>query len=231
MRRWKPAKTLKGAERSLRSKESLGVGRFEYGNPKKELDYYGKGYATKRDKLNYMNLVDKEARSLRARYPEMIDIRPDVLYVTDAPNGRAAMPLSNFQAYIRGIGMKGETVGNDRAILKVLRNWKKKHGMRWEAASLISLLAYRGACIRHELAHSVHNDFVEKEIQSIWQNTPTGSAKLVSCYAATDSREYFAEAFTTYTNPGYSRGTLNPDVEALVEKVLGIQTRPGKELI
>jgi len=45
-------------------------------------------------------------------------------------------------------------------------------------------------------------------------------AKHISKYAATNSKECFAESFCAYTHPGYRRGMLPPEFEDFFDHVI-----------
>ena len=85
--------------------------------------------------------------------------------------------------------------------------------------------------VRHEFGHYVMERLLSNKELTLWMQkfndvdlnpaAPKNAiAKNVSKYAATSSKECFAESFCAYTHPGYRRGMLPPEFEDFFDNLV-----------
>jgi len=87
-----------------------------------------------------------------------------------------------------------------------------------------------GSVFRHEFSHSVYagtekidGRFISQHWFHIHKDLGKNYFKRnVSGYAETSIEEAFAEAFTLYTNPSYTKGMLDKSIEDFFEKAFGV---------
>jgi hypothetical protein len=85
--------------------------------------------------------------------------------------------------------------------------------------------------VRHEFGHYVQDHLLSNKELTLWMQkfndvdldpaAPKNAiAKHISKYAATSSKECFAESFCAYTHPGYRRGMLPPEFEDFFDNLV-----------
>ena len=195
---FRPAKTLEDAERWIKDNDLAENVLYSGGRA------WG-GRATKKEALEKFNAVNEEITSFQKRFRIKL---PKVknFYITKSKRGLAHCSVPARQASIAFSKEWGDKEWRN------VKAWEARNKNPWDWSIIESHRAYT---VRHEYAHILDGEFGitnSPEFRRVKrETTKTYPIRQVSEYAATNNREYFAEAFAQYTSPHYKEVKQFPE--------------------
>jgi hypothetical protein len=150
--------------------------------------------------------LDIALTGLKSRFPEMKDI-------SSLGNLRDGFRVANTRELGKGVGAVYEYVRGGIAVSDRL-----KPGFGELRRGRFSVGGNNlDTCVMHEIGHVLHlsdkikvTQIGDRRLIDDWKKVAPQIEKDISKYAATNKREYIAEAFAAYTHPDYGKGDRDP---------------------